>query len=215
MFSDLPNHPRKQYVRRKSAALPPSIRAYKSKLQANLDLLQTRKPDVVGADRFKYFHFIKSNVGENFIPELDLRHPALGQKSPKPEPKQKNKKNQTIFRESSVQTSPWEPSFVVTGDTEPELLKLDFLKWGKTYFNSIINHLLIIKLVGSGLPPGVHEVQLLERARMKRAWEERCEVRDAADLEKRRNIIAAMERDEWAFREQVMVKYVINFLLLN
>lgn len=51
----------------------------------------------------------------------------------------------------------------------------------------------------------MHEVQLLERARMKRAWEERCEVRNAEDLEKRRAVIAAMERDEWAFREQVNI----------
>ncbi|XP_044258673.1 cilia- and flagella-associated protein 91-like isoform X2 [Tribolium madens] len=187
MFSDLPNHPRKQYIRRKSAHLPPSGRSYKSRLQPNLDQLYSKKPDVIGADRAKYFHFPKTSIGGDLVPELQLHYTTPRDKSPsvvKVEPKNQNKKIQTEFRESSVQTSPWEPSFVFKGDTPPELLKLDFLKWG------------------SGLPPGMHEVQLLERARMKRAWEERCEVRTAEDLEKRRTIIAAMERDEWAFREQ-------------
>ncbi|EFA13217.2 Protein MAATS1-like Protein [Tribolium castaneum] len=187
MFSDLPNHPRKQYIRRKSAHLPQAGRSYKSRLEPNLDYLCSRKVDVIGADRSKYFHVPKTSIGGHLIPELQLHYTSPREKLPsvvKAEPKSQNKKIQTEFRESSVQTSPWEPSIVFNGDTEPELLKLDFLKWG------------------SGLPPGMHEVQLLERARMKRAWEERCEVRTAEDLEKRRTIIAAMERDEWAFREQ-------------
>lgn len=54
-----------------------------------------------------------------------------------PETKIKNIKIQTKYRESSVQTSPWEPSFVVTATTDPEVLKLDFLKWGIYTFFTI------------------------------------------------------------------------------
>lgn len=43
----------------------------------------------------------------------------------------KNVKVQTKYRETSAQTSPWEPDFVVMTDTDPEILKLDFLKWGR------------------------------------------------------------------------------------
>ncbi|XP_063920812.1 cilia- and flagella-associated protein 91-like [Zophobas morio] len=186
MFSDLPNHPRKHYVRRESAKLPASLRAYKSRLHTKLDHVYSRPVDVVGADRYKYFDIPKTSIGSDFIPKLPLFITTPREKLMKarPEQKRKNKMIQTVFRETSVQTSPWEPPYVVTGDTSPELLKLDFLKWG------------------SGLPPGMHEVQLLERARMKRAWEERCEVRTEEEMEKRIDVIAAMERDEWAFREQ-------------
>ncbi|RZC37666.1 MAATS1-like, partial [Asbolus verrucosus] len=192
MFSDLPNHPRKQFIRRKSAPLPASMKGYKSKIHRSVDNPRPKMPDVIGADRCKYFHFPKITLGDKFnVPELQLHHSTPKENSAaravKTELMNKDEKTQTIFRESSVQTSPWEPSFVVTSDTEPELLKLDFLKWGKAR---------------SGLPPGIREVQLLERARIKRAWEERCEVRNPEDLERRKCIIAAMERDEWAFREQ-------------
>lgn len=134
MFSDLPNHPRKQYIRRKSAHLPNCGRSYKSKIQPNLDQFWSKKVDVIGADRAKYFHFPKTSVGRELIPELKLYYTTPREKPPsvdKPEPKIKTRKIQTKYRESSVQTSPWEPSFIVTGDTEPELLKLDFLKWGR------------------------------------------------------------------------------------
>lgn len=189
MFSDLPNHPRKQYVRRKTPPISGAPLAYKSRLQPNLDLLCSKKPDVNGSDRAKYFHFPKIPVGEHYIPPLKFQdgRKALKTEGRKPEPKNKSKKTQTLFRESSVQTSPWQPSFKVTSDTPAELLKLDFLKWG------------------GGLPPGVHEVTLIERARIKRNWEEKCQVENSEDLERRRTVIAAMERDEWAFREQVLI----------
>lgn len=187
MFSDLPNHPSKQYVPRQTRPIPGVRRAYKSCVQPNLDLLCSKKPDVNGSDRAKYFHFPKIPVGGQYIPPLKFKdgRSALKTGERKQEPKNKSKKIQTLFRESSVQTSPWQPSFKVTSNTAPELLKLDFLKWG------------------GGLPPGVHEVALIERARIKRNWEEKCQVENKKDLEKRRTVIAAMERDEWAFREQV------------
>lgn len=59
--------------------------------------------------------------------------------------------------------------------------------------------------IGAGLPVGVREVKLIERARMKRQWERALPpAADAKSLTKRRNIIDAMEREEWAFREQVI-----------
>lgn len=40
---------------------------------------------------------------------------------------------ETIFRESIAQTDPWEPPYKVTGKGDPEVLKLDFLKWGNIF----------------------------------------------------------------------------------
>lgn len=45
-------------------------------------------------------------------------------------PKKKNAKIQTQYRDSSAQTSPWQPDYKVMDCGDPEILKLDFLKWG-------------------------------------------------------------------------------------
>lgn len=45
--------------------------------------------------------------------------------------KTKNAKIQTQYRDSSAQTSPWQPDYKVMDRGDPEILKLDFLKWGK------------------------------------------------------------------------------------
>lgn len=44
-----------------------------------------------------------------------------------------NKKIQTMYRESSAQTSPWQPDYRVIDGSDPEILKLDFLKWGNIF----------------------------------------------------------------------------------
>ncbi|XP_026471660.1 cilia- and flagella-associated protein 91-like [Ctenocephalides felis] len=61
---------------------------------------------------------------------------------------------QTVYRESSCQTHPWDPPYHVQPGTKPELLTLAWLAWKK------------------GLPAGMNEIQLLHRARMRREWEE-------------------------------------------
>jgi len=54
------------------------------------------------------------------------------------------------------------------------------------------------------LPAGMHEVEIIERARMRRAWE--SSVPSSSDPESKarmRNIIGTLERDECSFREKV------------
>lgn len=68
------------------------------------------------------------------IPLLKIPETTFRKIKVEPEVKIKNAKIQTKYRESSAQTSPWEPSFVVTATTDPEVLKLDFLKWGTMTF---------------------------------------------------------------------------------
>lgn len=55
----------------------------------------------------------------------------------------------------------------------------------------------------------MHELRLIERARMKRKWEQSMPpITGPESLNKRRMIIEAIERDEWAFREQVIDMFV-------
>ncbi|XP_019506574.1 PREDICTED: protein MAATS1 [Hipposideros armiger] len=96
---------------------------------------------------------------------------------------------QTDYRDAEVQTDPYSPEYVVCQDSIPELLTLATLTWGR------------------GLPAGQAEVEMIERAREKRAWEATLpSLSDTAHAEKRRRMINAMERKEWAFREQEIEK---------
>lgn len=59
--------------------------------------------------------------------------------------------------------------------------------------------------VGHGLPAGMHEVEIIEHARIKRAWENAMPPSwDPKCIEKMRNIVDILDRDEWLFRDKVM-----------
>ncbi|XP_072369795.1 cilia- and flagella-associated protein 91 isoform X2 [Scyliorhinus torazame] len=96
---------------------------------------------------------------------------------------------QTDFRDSETQTEPYSPEYVVRPGSAPELLTLAALKFGR------------------GLPAGLAEVEMIERARAKHAWEATLPpLSDHAQREKRKKMMEAMERNEWAFREQEIEK---------
>ena len=62
-------------------------------------------------------------------------------------------------------------------------------------------HLLVIH-AGQGLPAGLAEVEMIERARAKREWEAQLPpLSDASQLEERRRMMKEQESKEWAFRE--------------
>lgn len=60
----------------------------------------------------------------------------------------------------------------------------------------------------------MHEIELIERARMKAAWEKamKPDPKDVNSLTLYRDYMAALERDEWAFREKVMLKKSIYLI---
>uniref|UniRef100_A0A3Q0QP10 Cilia- and flagella-associated protein 91 n=1 Tax=Amphilophus citrinellus TaxID=61819 RepID=A0A3Q0QP10_AMPCI len=92
---------------------------------------------------------------------------------------------QTDYRESEAQTDPYSPEYVIQPGTTPsELLQMAALTWGH------------------GLPAGLAEVEMIERARAKRAWEASLPpLSDLSQLDKRRHMMEEMEAKEWAFRE--------------
>ncbi|NXL50362.1 CFA91 protein, partial [Podilymbus podiceps] len=96
---------------------------------------------------------------------------------------------QTDYRDGEAQTDPFSPEYVVPSGSVPELLTLATLAWGR------------------GLPAGQAEVEMIERAREKRAWEATLPAMDnASQIVKRRKMMDDMERKEWAFREQEIEK---------
>uniref|UniRef100_A0A8C9RFB5 Cilia- and flagella-associated protein 91 n=1 Tax=Scleropages formosus TaxID=113540 RepID=A0A8C9RFB5_SCLFO len=96
---------------------------------------------------------------------------------------------QTDYRESEAQTDPYTPDYVIRPGSAPELLTLATLTWGR------------------GLPVGLAEVEMIERARMKRAWETTLPpLHDISQSDKRRRMMEEMERKEWAFRANEIQK---------
>ncbi|ENN82178.1 hypothetical protein YQE_00551, partial [Dendroctonus ponderosae] len=194
MFSDLPNHPRIQLVQRRQRPILP----YEERLQGSIrtDPAMPKSIDVAGADRAKFFCPIINLPPKDFVgvcdhlPRFTIERAQKvyeeGDKLTGSEAGKKSVHVQTVYRDSTAQTIPWEPPYKIIGEGEPEILKLEFLKWA------------------SGLPAGVHEVRLIERARMKRAWENavKPDINDENSLQKFRDYVEALEQDEWAFREQ-------------
>uniref|UniRef100_A0A4W3GH31 Cilia- and flagella-associated protein 91 n=1 Tax=Callorhinchus milii TaxID=7868 RepID=A0A4W3GH31_CALMI len=96
---------------------------------------------------------------------------------------------QTDYRENETQTDPYTPEYVVRPGSAPELLTLAMLTWGQ------------------GLPAGLAEVEMIERARAKRAWESTLPPLSEVCLhDKRKKMMEDMERNEWAFREKEIEK---------
>ena len=73
--------------------------------------------------------------------------------------------------------------------------------------NTILICTFLSLLSGCGLPAGLAEVEMIERARAKRAWEATLPpLNDTAQIDKRRRMMDEMERKEWALREQEIEK---------
>ena len=90
-----------------------------------------------------------------------------------------------MFREAEVQTNPYTPAYVVPTGTNPEVLTL-----------TALTH-------ESGLPAGLNEVQMIERARAKREFEASLPpMTDEASLELRRIMMSEQELRDWTVREE-------------
>ncbi|NWU75952.1 CFA91 protein, partial [Onychorhynchus coronatus] len=96
---------------------------------------------------------------------------------------------QTDYRDGEAQTDPYSPEYIVHSGSVPELLTLATLTWGH------------------GLPAGLEEMAMIDRAREKRAWEASLPPMDSpSNTAKRLKMMEEMERKEWAFREQEIEK---------
>jgi len=108
---------------------------------------------------------------------------------------------QSDYRESEAQTAPYAPDYQIPAapstkqqyltvarhlpEGVPEVLTLQHLKYT------------------NGLPPGLAEVEMLEKARLKRAYEASLPpLHDAARLPLRQRMMEEWENAEWEAREQ-------------
>ncbi|KAM5276447.1 cilia- and flagella-associated protein 91 isoform 2-T3 [Hipposideros larvatus] len=212
MFSNLIHYPRYSLYWSKADPVPRFIsREWKGQEEKHREALRQHAatdtslkipeevyedPDVTGKNRYKYFErpflpfyqqmplnvvFATTKMEPYIFPPASTKYSPILSKY--------TVGTQTDYRDAEVQTDPYSPEYIVCQDSIPELLTLATLTWGR------------------GLPAGQAEVEMIERAREKRAWEATLpSLSDTAHAEKRRRMINAMERKEWAFREQEIEK---------
>ncbi|GAB0177609.1 cilia- and flagella-associated protein 91 [Grus japonensis] len=210
MFSSLIHFP--GYILEGKDPMHPFIdRRWRGRAQQRLEALQQlaapqpslqisqivyEDPEVSGRNRYKYFArpLIPSNkLLPLYVPHTMAKtepyvHSATGDIKVFG-PKLRTLGTQTDYRDGEAQTDPFSPEYVVPSGSVPELLTLATLTWGR------------------GLPAGLAEVEMIERAREKRAWEATLpEMDSASQIAKRRKMMDDMERKEWAFREQEIEK---------
>lgn len=67
--------------------------------------------------------------------------------------------------------------------------------------------LAVVIAAGHGLPAGLAEIEMIERARAKRAWEASLpQLHDTQQVDKRRKLMEQQELVEWATREKEIEK---------
>ncbi|XP_068022045.1 cilia- and flagella-associated protein 91 isoform X2 [Melanerpes formicivorus] len=153
-------------------------------------------PEVSGRNRYKYFARPLTPPRKlhplNFAYAVAMTEPyvhSATRTSRSCGPMLRTVGTQTDYRDGEAQTDPYSPEYVVPSGSFPELLTLATLAWGQ------------------GLPARQAEVEMIERAREKRAWEANLPAMDSAsNIAKRRKMMDHMERKEWAFREQEIEK---------
>ncbi|XP_014812595.1 PREDICTED: protein MAATS1 isoform X2 [Calidris pugnax] len=212
MFSTLVHFPGYSLLLEGKDPVPPFInRRWSGRAQHCLEALQQlavaqsslqipqivyEDPEVSGRNRYKYF--ARPLIPHNKLLPLDVAY-AMAKTEPDVHsalrdsnvfgPKLRTLGTQTDYRDGEAQTDPYSPEYVVPHGSIPELLTLATLTWGRE------------------LPAGLAEVEMIERAREKRAWEATLPAMDdTSQIAKRRKMMDDMERKEWAFREQEIEK---------
>ena len=145
---------------------------------------------VSGGNRFKYFRTPAVPTLRTVPPEVLLSVDNIQQNMSAPvvleapEPLSKTVATQSDYRDSEAQTDPFTPDYIAPDPDapQPELPQLIKLAWGR------------------GLPAGVAEVEMIERARKRRAFE--ASLPDISeDAETWKNMMEMQQLEEMARRE--------------
>ncbi|XP_049963450.1 cilia- and flagella-associated protein 91-like isoform X3 [Schistocerca serialis cubense] len=189
MFSDHPRYPRIRWSLKHVDRVPAHINRNFAVKQMALLADSQKQVDVTGIYRHLFFgnalvsqdHSAVSTeqLEDNFKAVDNLQQLKFASET-------RDRSVQTEYRDTAAQTNPWAPPYFTSGEgSTPEILTLAMLSWE------------------NGLPAGMHEVEIIERLRIKRAWEKVLPPMDNPEnIQKRKDILEAIERDEWSFREK-------------
>ncbi|XP_026318467.1 cilia- and flagella-associated protein 91-like isoform X2 [Hyposmocoma kahamanoa] len=193
MFSELRKYPRMRVVLHQNCRLPSHLdRSYNAYLARVEHATVSPMPSLTGKDRFKFCTLPKkiTTAMQTVSPEFHPTSPVpIATDSGKP----KNKGTQSLYRESSAQTIPWQPDAKPLNDQKgtPEVLYLDKLEWGPgdPYRTG-------------DLPADFHTTEIINKMRHARIWTEVVEAGVFPRwMKNRNNIIQDIETKDWVFRE--------------
>eukprot|EP01137_Pigoraptor_chileana_P011280 Opistho-2@61878 len=200
MFSELRHHPPASVHIIGSDPVPSTVnRSYRGPIDGSSQTVpQFRttvhatagaRGDVGGTHRFMYFRrpivpYMTALPPEVLLQATEAVDPLAPPQQRPPTPPTRTVGVQTMYRESEAQTDPYTPEYTVRPGAQPELLTLATLSYGR------------------GLPATLAEVEMIERARAKRAWEATLPgLSEPGGFELRRKMMEEMELQEWKERE--------------
>ncbi|KAJ3091336.1 Cilia- and flagella-associated protein 91 [Quaeritorhiza haematococci] len=203
-------------------------------------VLQEVDAEVAGMNRYKYFrrplipympafsggtvvYTRTKNGSQQLVPEALAQQQGDGQGDENKGPRSRTVGVQTMYRESSAQTLPYSPEYILPPEyftslvtqkspSTPYSFSSSFDPKSPTHHSkgpakaNVPEILTLATLTyDHGLPAGPRELELIERARAKRAWEESLPPLvpgDQASFEKRLKMMEEMEMKEWREREE-------------
>ncbi|KAL3920948.1 MAG: hypothetical protein SGPRY_005072 [Prymnesium sp.] len=165
--------------------LPPAINPLE-----RLSFVGARDERIIsGTNRYKYFRrpiipFMSVQPPEVLFAPTAQTDTVLAPPPPEPEPSTRTVECQSDYRETETQTLPYTPDYVLRPGEDPEILVLNALKFNE------------------GLPAGMNEVRMIERARDKRTFEASLPpMTDESSLALRRKMMSEQELRDWGVRE--------------
>ncbi|XP_053623197.1 cilia- and flagella-associated protein 91-like [Plodia interpunctella] len=192
MFSDGRRYPSVQAVYHPNCRLPEHIdRSYGAYLKRTSDARTVPPPNLNGRDRYRFTARPKKVLDlQTTSPDF---HPTTPRAEAPSSPRPKNRATQSMYRESSAQTIPWQPDGKAAEicQTTPEVLYLDMLEWGPG-----------CPYCTGDLPADFHTTEIINKLRHARCWTELMEKgKRPGWMKKTDAIITDIETKDWIFRE--------------
>lgn len=198
MFSELQHFPRSSVRAAQKQGVPAGVQTqHQPEMQAQQAQADYEQAQPSGRDLFKYAHQplnqISLGVYSDTAPLIRFDDSHLHNRAnfarELPPGTMVTTATQTDYRESEAQTDPYTPDYVVRPGSAPEVLTL-----------ATLSH-------GYGLPAGLAEVEMIERARERRAWEAQLPpADDAYRAVERARAMQEQEAREWRYREDQIQK---------
>ncbi|XP_052754666.1 cilia- and flagella-associated protein 91-like [Galleria mellonella] len=192
MFSEVPKCPRMRVVYHPNCRLPEHVdRSYGAYVERVRHARNVPTPQFTGKDRFKFSAVPKKLLAvPSATPDF---HPPTPVYIPPATNKPRSRGTQSLYRESSAQTTPWQPDGKVAENctTTPEVLYLDKLEWGPD-----------APYRTGDLPADFHTTEIINKLRHARSWGQLVEQGQYPRWMKRSDaVITDVETKDWIFRE--------------
>nr|XP_049703981.1 cilia- and flagella-associated protein 91 isoform X1 [Helicoverpa armigera]XP_049703982.1 cilia- and flagella-associated protein 91 isoform X2 [Helicoverpa armigera] len=192
MFSEISLRPRMQVVYHPNCRLPNHVdRSYEGYLNRVEEAKNVPTPEFSGKDSYKYTAAPKKVMSlPSTTPDFRPNTPICLPQGPT---KPRHRGTQSMFRESSAQTVPWQPDGKAAENCEetPEVLFLDKLEWGPGSPYRV-----------GDLPADFYTTAIINKMRHARTWMELVESgKFPRWMKKRDAIINDVVMKDWMFRE--------------